>query len=161
MPPTNKRKKHTAKASNESTADRKKVERCKTMWKDSFDAVDELAEGLKNPKGKTQTFEENKMMLLGLKAALKQRLQSADEKEADPRDINWTAIELEVAGNFGCSERNLCQLRKAFFVDGDVVVFDAAEDSKRGAANSDHSNNKQNVPSEHLVSIAKFTDEFT
>ena len=59
--------------------------------------MEDYSEGIKNSKGKTRTFEENRMILLALKAALRRRL----EGEEDKRKIIWSAIDREVASDFG------------------------------------------------------------
>ena len=65
---------------------------------------------IKNPRGKTRSFEENKMLLLALNAALKRRMGAV----VDKRYVKWSAIDNEVAADFGYCLQHVMDIRKEF-----------------------------------------------
>ena len=139
------------------TADaiRKRKERKKKHWKDVFDEFEDMVQGLKNPKGKCRSMDENKMILYALKAGLKRKLAAVDDDLLQPHQISWTDIEREIAEDFNYKLSNVTELRKTFLVDGDVCVFGETDDSnfKRGAANPKYEQQNQKVTPATLMAL--------
>ena len=69
--------------------------RANERWECIYKDFEEYSVSIKKPKGKTRSFDENKMLDLGMKAALKKRLKSVD-----PTKISWTSIDREMAEDF-------------------------------------------------------------
>jgi hypothetical protein len=84
-------------------------------------------------------LEENKLLILALRAYLRQKVESMNEGDLHPSSINWTLIEEAVARDFCVRREYLTELRRIFLDEGDVVVF-GMENARGGAAeNYDHS----------------------
>ena len=70
--------------------------RANERWEYIYKDFEEYAVSIKNPKGKTRSFEENKMLVLGMKAAHKRRLESVNLTK-----ISRTSIDREMTEDFG------------------------------------------------------------
>jgi len=57
---------------------RKQVDRKEKKWEDTLLKFESFADGLCNERGRSRTLEENKLLLLALKAALKRRVESKE-----------------------------------------------------------------------------------
>ena len=88
MPKRKRRHQQSHRSSRSSGAMRMRKKRANERWEYIYKDFEEYAVSIKNPKGKTRSFEENKMLVLGMKAALKRRLESVD-----PTKISWTSID--------------------------------------------------------------------
>jgi len=119
----------------EKEKQRKKKERIRRRsWRQTLADFTTLCEGVKNSKGKCRTFEENRLLLFALKAALRRQLDSV----VSAMSINWTAIETEIAVDFHVQKDFLRDLRKEFFnSNGEFILvnelsrLDDAEKNKR------------------------------
>lgn len=145
-----------AHRSRKAAATKKRLQRSVNSWKDRLHVFDGFAAGIKNPPGRSRTFNENKLLLLALRAALRRQVQALEANKSE-MTMSWTAIEEEVSTDFGVNRNHLTSLRKEFLDDGDVLVW--SEDSARGGAAEgyDHSKNRKISP-EILKSIAHFID---
>ena len=135
---------------------RKRQEKAKKRWQETAAEFEEYTTHIKNPKGKSRTFEENKMLLLALKASLRRQM----EAETDKTKVSWSAIDREVAEDFGCKLSHLVDIRQHFFESegADVLVmgeWENEEDNQRGRTNN---NNKQKVKQQHLLAIVEYVD---
>ena len=97
MPPPTKRRKQSESMRLLGQRIKKRQYRARKRWEETYKLMEDYSGGIKNSKGKTRTFEENRMILLALKAALRRRL----EGEEDKRKIIWSAIDREVASDLG------------------------------------------------------------
>ena len=68
-----------------------------------------MADTLKNPQGHNRTFEDNKMILLALWAALNRRISLLNVNQETT--INWRSIEDEVGRDFHVSNKYVHDLR--------------------------------------------------
>ena len=67
------------------------------MWKSEFETFEVFDDSLRSTKGRQRTPQENKMILLVLKAYLNRRIKANDWQTVS--NINWTSIEEEVASD--------------------------------------------------------------
>ena len=109
-----------AKSKAKKEKERKLIRKGKG-WRRLLEEFNSLSSSLKNPNGESRSFEENKMLILALRAGLNRRVR---ELNLDPEaTINWTSIENEVARDFFVGNKLVHDLRTDFFEDGDVWVF--------------------------------------
>ena len=59
---------------------RKRKYRAKQRWESTIRDFDEFAEAIKSPKGKSRTFEENKLILMALRAYAKRKFKGTEDK---------------------------------------------------------------------------------
>jgi hypothetical protein len=132
MAPVNKRKKQL-NAVRDMTIGRRR--NALKLWEERLDEYDALSTTVYNAKGKTRTFEENKLIVLGIRYALKKYLEMV-ELGYNILDLNWTLIEIEVAKAFKVKQEHVSSLRKEFFDSGDILVFgeENGDASMRGKA---------------------------
>ena len=106
------RKGKKAKSKAKKEKERKLLRKGKG-WRRLLEEFDSLSTSLKNPKGESRSFEENKMLILALRAGLRRRVR---ELNLDPEaTINWTSIENEVARYFLVGNKLVHDLRTGFF----------------------------------------------
>ena len=89
MPPPSKR----LRKSRSAVAIQKRNERKANNIIEEFELFKELASGLLNPRGKTRSFEENKLLLLALLSELRRQLDATDGTAKSISAISWTPIE--------------------------------------------------------------------
>jgi len=80
-----KRRKLLKRNSRSIAATRMRKKRANERWEYVYKDFEEYSVSIKNSKGKTRFFEENEMLVLGMKAALKRRF--------DPTKVSWTSID--------------------------------------------------------------------
>jgi hypothetical protein len=137
---------------------KKRNERLKNTWRNQLEVFSDFCQEIKNPNGRSRTLEENKLLILALRAYLRQKVESMNEGDLHPSSINWTLIEEAVARDFCVRREYLTELRRIFLDEGDVVVF-GMENARGGAAeNYDHST-QQKVSSEQLIEMVKYIDQ--
>ena len=83
----------------------------KKQWHANHSSLDEMADSLKNPKGKTRDILENKMMLLALIAALRRALEAVEHNNKPISSVTQSAIEQEVARDFFCNQTSMLAKR--------------------------------------------------
>lgn len=132
-------------------AERMRKKRREDKWRDDLNTFESLTSSFYSKKGKSRTFEENKMIILAMKASLKRRLKSGNEL------ISWHCIENEVSKDFGFDRNAVYDLRKRFFEDGDVYVFGGGQRGSSAPEAKQSINTKIN--SDILLEIAKFVDD--
>jgi hypothetical protein len=153
MPRATKRRRRSRTAQ----ALKKHKERLENSWRNQLEVFSDFCQEIKNPNGRSRTLEENKLLILALRAYLRQKVESMNEGDLHPSSINWTLIEEAVARDFCVRREYLTELRRIFLDEGDVVVF-GMENARGGAAeNYDHST-QQKVSSEHLIEMVKYID---
>ena len=112
---------------------------------------------LKNPKGKIRTIEENKMILLLLKAELEEEIKKI--KQSKDCKINWCYLELMVSKKLCVKATHVSFLRKNFF-DGGNVLFCGTENIRvRGAGSSKYKNGNYKVTPDMMLSITSFVND--
>lgn len=154
MPRVSKRRRH----SQTVHATKKRKERKANIWRNRLEVFSELKEIIKNPKGRSRTLEENKLLLLALYRELRQRVESMDNGALHPSSITWTYIEETVAHDFCVKKEHLTELRSTFLDDGDVLVF--GQENERGGAAENYDHTKQEkVSSAILLELAKYIDQ--
>eukprot|EP00547_Thalassionema_nitzschioides_P012115 CAMPEP_0194259496 /NCGR_PEP_ID=MMETSP0158-20130606/43728_1 /TAXON_ID=33649 /ORGANISM="Thalassionema nitzschioides, Strain L26-B" /LENGTH=140 /DNA_ID=CAMNT_0038999315 /DNA_START=74 /DNA_END=493 /DNA_ORIENTATION=+ len=116
MPPSSKRKRQSRTAAATSQRYRRSL----NVWTEKEGEFTALCDIIRNPKGRTRGIEENKLLLLALRAGMKRRIAAATETRSLATQITWTDIEQEVAEDFGVGKKCLAQLRQTFLEDGDV-----------------------------------------
>ena len=115
------------------------------------------SETVNTPNGKSQTFKENKIFLLAIRATLLRQCEAVIEGRMDPLKMSWTSIEKEVAEDFHVGRSYVTKIRCMFIEDGDVAIF--GEVKARGGAAGKYSHEKQQkVPGYVLVSMASYID---
>jgi hypothetical protein len=125
MPPRSKRQKQ-AGPHMESVNERKNLrfqlrQKCLANWEEAaqtFDGWD-----LANPKGRSRTDHENKLVLLSVKMVLKMHITMIKSKQLDVYNLSWTYIEQFVATNMGLNAHYVRILRQNLFKDGDIITF--------------------------------------
>ena len=137
-------------------AKKMQLERKSNRWRRLLEEFNGLADTLKNPQGHSRTFEENKMILLALRAALNRRISLLNVDQETT--INWRSIEDEVGRDFHVSNKYVHDLRTGLFEDGDVWVFGQTESRGMGAASVCDKNHRAKVQPEHFKEVAKFVD---
>ena len=160
MPKRKIRQEQLHRISRSAAALRMRKKRANDRWESIYNDFNEYSDSIKNPKGKTRSFEENKMLLLGMKAALKRRLNCGE-----PTKISWTSIDIEMAEDFGYARRDVRAIRKQFFESegADILineVEEADETDGDGCRKRGHciNNNKQKIHLQHLHSILEYVD---
>jgi hypothetical protein len=121
MAPPNKRQRYLKAHAAAQQAGIEKGEKALKLWEKRLKVIHGLTDGFSNQKGRTMTFEENKLLVLAIRYALETYLQKA-EWGYNILDLNWTIIDLEVAKAFKVEERHIIALRKEFFGSGDILV---------------------------------------
>jgi hypothetical protein len=91
------------------------------MWDDIAQEFDSFSLG--NPKGRSRTFEENKLVLLCLKMTINQCLARVRDKEISIQIISRSYLKALVANGLQMRLDHVSCLRKQLFEDGDVLVF--------------------------------------
>jgi hypothetical protein len=115
---------HKRRRLSQSLHASKKRKECKAnVWRNQLEVFKGLKEEIKNPKGRSRTLEENKLLLLALLRELDQRVESMNNGNVHPSSITWTSIEETVARDFCVDRAILTELRRNFLDDGDVIVF--------------------------------------
>ena len=137
MPPRSKRQKQAGpamKAINDHKSFKHILrERCLTQWEYNLESFDEW--DLSNPKGRSRTDHENKLVLLSVKMILKMQIKMAKAKEMDVHTISWTQIEMFIAQNLNLNKNYVRILRKNLLTDGEIATFGSS-------GNTDSPNNK-------------------
>lgn len=134
---------------------KKQQQRIRKGWIDTFDRFESLSERIKNNQGKNRTFEENKVLLFAIKAALKRSLDR-NKDDVYNTTINWREIESEIARDFCVKLSHVIDLRKGFLEDGDVFVF--GERARGQAADGAKVSANQKVTLEMLKAIVSKVD---
>jgi hypothetical protein len=124
-----------------------------------------LSTNLKNDIGNSHTFEENKQLIYAIEAALNRRTESLNNKTVCPTEVSWQQIEEEVARDFRARCQHITDLRKVYFINGDVLVCgeyvsedDDFENMQCGAANPKYQQKHQTLYGIHYLAISKFVD---
>jgi hypothetical protein len=68
--------------------------------------------GLKNENGKSRSFQENKLLIYAIQAALNRRIEALQNKTICPTEVSWWHIQEEVARDFRARRENSTDLRK-------------------------------------------------
>ena len=126
-------------------------------WVSLHEDLDFFAAGVKNSRGRSRTFEENKMIVLALKATLRMALEYWDKTK-----ISWTALESRVSEDFCYRRKTVTEIRKQFFESegAEVVVFEQEVGAASGkGSTADGNHNKQKLFTEHLSHIVNYVDE--
>jgi transposase len=144
--------------SQSGVATKKRKERKANVWRNHLEVFSELKEDIKNPKGRSRTSEENKLLLLALYRELRQRVESMNNGDLHPSSITWTSIEETVASDFCVWKGHLAELRGTFLDDGDVLVF-GQENARGGAADNYDSTKQEKLSGEVLLEMAKYIDQ--
>jgi transposase len=125
-----------------------------------------LTIGLKNENGKSRTFEENKLLIYAIQAALNRRIEALQNKTLCPTEASWRHIEEEVARDFRVRRENITDLRKEYFRNGEVLMCgeyagddDDVANMQRGAANPKYHQRQQKLFGPHYLAITKFVDD--
>jgi uncharacterized protein (UPF0262 family) len=121
MPPPSKRLK--AYQDNAVAMTRQKLLRnnCIKAWQSNLNKFEEY--DLKNPRGRSRTADENKLILLSIRLLFNLYLEQAKANIISIHTISWHLIEKVVAENFFITQRYVNTLRKSLFEDGELVVF--------------------------------------
>ena len=121
---------------------------------------------LKNPRGRSRTVDENKLILLSIRLLLMLYLEQAKANIISIHTISWHLIEKVVAENFFITQRYVNILRKSLFEDGELVVFggktgnidsptkendddDAFDDEEEAEDDTEDKINKQHLLTKH------------
>jgi hypothetical protein len=153
MPPPSKRRRQSQTAA----ATKRRRERATKYWREELESIDVASETVKSPNGKSQTFEENKIFILAIRATLRRQCKAVIEGQMDPLKMSWTSIEKEVAEDFHVGRSYVTKIRCMFIEDGDVTIFGELE--ARGAVENYSHEKQQKVPGYVLVSMASYIDE--
>ena len=116
---TSKNKKHLRTLSKKKLNVERRKQRIVQKWKQRFNTFNAVTPFIVNNKGKARCAEENKFLLLAIKAALRRRID-ATGKATDCK-ISWKSIENEVAFDFHVDTKHLVELRKHFFDYGELL----------------------------------------
>ena len=123
----------------------------KDRWRKEYALFTNLADGILSDRGVSRTIEENRLLLLALRAAFKWKIDSGFQ------ELSWRNIENEVAEDFRVGMRYVRDLRLGLLEDGDLYVYGH---SKRGLGAPDAKENQfTKLRRQHLLSIAKLTDD--
>ena len=156
MPRSTKKRRRSRSARNIQ----KQQERKANALMEDLALFEELAVDIRNPRGRTRGFEENKLLLLALLATLKRHIANTDgAKKSIANEVCWTHVERDVAEDFHVGREYLYDLRKVFLEDvdaedertGAILVWDC--DKRGGIGDS------QKVDAEVLKDIATFVDD--
>ena len=128
---------------------KKRKERLANSWRNQLEVFSDFCQEIKNPNGRSRTLEENKLLILALRAYLRRKVESMNEGNLYPSAITWTSIEEEVARDFCVGREYLTEIRRIFLDEGDVVVF-GTENARGGAAEKYDHSSQQKVSIEHL-----------
>jgi hypothetical protein len=116
MPKPKKRRRHSRRAH----ASKKRKKRLANSWRNQLEVFSDFCQEIKNPNGRSRTYEENKLLILALRAYLRQKVKSMNEGDLHPSSITWRSIEEAVAGDFFVRREHLTELRRIFLDEGDV-----------------------------------------
>jgi hypothetical protein len=139
-------------------ASKKNKERLANSWRNQLEVFSDFCQEIKNPNGRSRTLEENKLLILALRAYLRRKVESMNKGNLYPSAITWTSIEEEVARDFCVGREYLTEIRRIFLDEGDVVVF-GTENARGGAAEKYDHSSQQKVSIEHLKEMVKFIDQ--
>ena len=137
---------------------KKRKERLANSWRNRLEVFSDFCQEIKNPNGRSRTYEENKLLIFALRAYLRQKVESMNEGDLQPSSITWRSIEEAVARDFCVRREHLTELRRTFLEEGDVVVF-GTENARGGAAEKYDHSGQQKVSIEHLKEMVKFIDQ--
>lgn len=158
MPPPSKRQKKSKGATKAKLAKKSDLEH----WVNQVAIFTDLAYELKNPKGRSRSFEENKLILLATAAELRRQVDKYNnDPDVKPNEvkITWTEVEKAVASDFRVGWEHVHDLRKEFIESGgsDVVVW--GEDSTRGGSSENFDKSAmEKISPNVLLALAKFID---
>jgi hypothetical protein len=122
MSPPSKLRKKCMKMALKREARHSRLYRRRMRWEHEREVMKALSTNLKNETGKSRTSQENKLFIYAIEAALDRRLESIKNKTLCQTDVSWRQIEEEVARDFR-ARQHITDLRKEYFLSGDVVVF--------------------------------------
>ena len=103
--------------SESKEAKKKRKQRLRAFWNTQWQKLDAVSNDIRGETGKSRSFEEMRLLLLAIKAALKQRIFEKEEK------ISWRQIDEEVAEDFRVGRMYISDLRRTFLEDGDICVY--------------------------------------
>jgi hypothetical protein len=90
-------------------------------WQERSKVLDCLSDSIYNSKETVRTFEENKLLVLGIRIWLNNYLRLV-EYGFDIRVVTWTLIDSEVAKGHKVKREHITDLRKTFFGTGDILI---------------------------------------
>ena len=140
------------RASQSSLATNRYKVKLTNIWKGIAEEFDDHVPSLRNPRGRSRTLDENKLVLLIMRGILRFSLAQIEEGTMDVYNMSWTMIEESTAETVHMKREHVTELRKQLFEDGDVLVFgdENGEDSKRGAASEKYTSKMLLTPSQIL-----------
>jgi hypothetical protein len=148
MPKANKRK----RALQGAAAVKSKKYRDINQWKDKLTRLRGLEHKVKNPKGRTRSNDENKLIMLAVMGVLECRLN-----EPGAKHLTWTTIEEEVAVLLCCRQAHVFHVRNYFVNHSELPPIETAA---RGVGSYKYNRDKISVvTSELLLEIATFVDD--
>ena len=118
-----KRGKHLKRLSQAKKNVERRKQRVIAKWRSSLECFEEMTPFICNKKGKKRTYEENKFILLALKACLRRRLEAV--KKATDGNISWDSIEEEISSDFKVKKLYVRDLRRHFFEHGEIEITEA------------------------------------
>jgi hypothetical protein len=92
-------------------------------WEHHGEVMNALPIGLNNENGKSRSFEENKLLIYVIQAALNRRIETLQTKTICSTEVSWRHIEEEVARDFRARWKNITDMRKEHFQNGEVLMF--------------------------------------
>ncbi len=105
----------------------------KKIWQSRLEEFDSF--DISNPKGRSRTLDENKMVIQSIKMLMSVYMDMVDQNLMSIYDISWTFIDEKDAKYMGVRRQHVTELRNLIFEDGDVLLFgeNKGELSVRGA----------------------------
>jgi hypothetical protein len=151
MPKPSKKKRR----SQSLNAAKRHVCKLKNIWHGIYDDFNDGS--LANSKGRSRTFEENRIVLLSLKMLLLERLELVEEGKRKIYEITWTSIEDRVSQQLGVTREHVTALRKQFLDDGDVLIF--GSDALRGGSSPNYNHKTKKLNRDQLQMVIDQVDE--
>ena len=96
------------------------------MWEERKKQVDYLfanREGLTNEKGRSRTFEENRVCLLAMITTMQLWLHMVKDGSMDVLDWSWTHFDICFSRAIKMKQQHISTLRRQFTQTGEVLVF--------------------------------------
>jgi hypothetical protein len=117
--------------------------RLKKEWEKELMKLDKVSE-YSNPRGKCRTIEQNNDIVCGFRLALATNLDQVGKSmdTMNIQDLNWAAIDRQVASAYSCRLSYTSQIRKEFMKSKAVLVW---ESETRGAGSSVLSTNQMRI----------------
>jgi len=132
------RKKRRQRAGQSNYAIHRALVKRKRYWDDILESWDEHSTDLANPQGRC-CAEENRLVLLGVRMALRLTLQLVEAEALRITNVSWSYIDALVAKELHKSPRQVREIRQTYLEDNEVLVFGQTEDSVRGGGAKQYS----------------------